>query len=301
MRFATFLAPDSPVERVGVVDGQRIFALPAGLALIDLLGDLPEAGRAALASAAAIFDAPGVRLLAPVPVPPSVRDFYAFEAHARTARATRGLDVDPDWYELPVFYFSNPAAITGPGDGIPVPPGCTELDYELEVAAVVGRPGSDLDRAGAEAHIAGFTVMNDWSARDLQRREMRLGLGPAKGKDFATSLGPVLVTPDELEPFRDGKAFNLAMTARVNGAEWSRGRLSDLYWSFGEMLAHASRGTMLRAGDVIGSGTCGTGCILELSAVHGSDAYPWLQPGDRVELTVDGLGTLANSVVAGAS
>ncbi len=298
MRFATFLAPDAPIERVGVVDGHRIFALPAGLALIDLLGDLPEAGRAALASPAGVFDPAEVRLLAPIPVPPSVRDFYAFEAHVRTARATRGLEVDPDWYELPVFYFSNPAAITGPGVAIPVPPGCAELDYELEVAAVVGRPGSDLDPATAEAHIAGYTVMNDWSARDLQRREMRLGLGPAKGKDFATSLGPVLVTADDLEPYRQNKAFNLAMTARVNGTEWSRGNLADLHWSFGEMLAHASRGTVLRPGDVIGSGTCGTGCILELSAVHGSEAYPWLGPGDEVELAVDGLGTLANSVTA---
>jgi len=299
MRFATFLAPGSPVERVGVVDGDRIFALPAGPALVDLLGDLPAAGRSARASPAAVFDTAEVRFLAPIPVPPSVRDFYAFEAHVRTARATRGLEMDPDWYELPVFYFSNPAAITGPGDDIPVPPGCTELDYELEVAAVVGRPGSDLGPATAEAHIAGYTVMNDWSARDLQRREMRQGLGPAKGKDFATSLGPVLVTPDELEPYRQDKAFNLAMTVHVNGVEWSRGRLSDLHWSFGEMLAHASRGTVLRPGDVIGSGTCGTGCILELSAVHGSAAYPWLGPGDRVELEVEVLGTLANTVVAG--
>jgi 2-keto-4-pentenoate hydratase/2-oxohepta-3-ene-1,7-dioic acid hydratase in catechol pathway len=298
MRFATFLASDS-TERVGVVDGESLFALAPGVALIDLLGDLPEAGRAALASPAAVFDTAEVRLLAAIPVPPSVRDFYAFEDHVRTARATRGLEVDPDWYELPVFYFSNPAAITGPGDAIPVPPGCAELDYELEVAAVVGRPGSDLEPATAEAHIAGYTVMNDWSARDLQRREMRLGLGPAKGKDFATSLGPVLVTPDELEPYRQNKAFNLAMTAGVNGAEWSRGNLADIHWSFGEMLAHASRGTVVRPGDVIGSGTCGTGCILELSAVHGSEAYPWLGPGDVVELAVDGLGTLANSVMAG--
>ncbi len=300
MRFATFLAPGSPVERVGVIDGERICALPAGVTLIELVGDLPGAGRAALASPDAVFAVSAVRFLAPVPVPPSVRDFYAFEDHVRTARATRGLEVDPDWYELPVFYFSNPAAIAGPGDDIAVPPGCAELDYELEVAAVVGRPGADLDPATAQTHIAGYTVMNDWSARDLQRREMRLGLGPAKGKDFATSLGPVLVTPDELEPYRENKAFNLAMTACVNGAEWSRGRLSDLYWSFGEMLAHASRGTVLRPGDVIGSGTCGTGCILELSAVHGSNTYPWLTPGDRVELAVEELGTLANTVVAGA-
>ncbi|MGH8993822.1 MAG: fumarylacetoacetate hydrolase family protein [Acidimicrobiia bacterium] len=299
MRFATFLAPGSPIERVGVVDGEQVFALAPGVTLLALLDDLAGAGRAALRSPEDVFDAGDIRFLAPLPVPPSVRDFYAFEAHVRTARATRGLEVDPDWYELPVFYFTNPAAVTGPDDDIAVPPGCAELDYELEVAAVVGRPGADLDPGRAEGHIAGYTVMNDWSARDLQRREMRLGLGPAKGKDFATSLGPVLVTPDELEPHRRDKAFDLVMTASVNGTEWSRGRLSDLYWSFGEMLAHASRGTALRPGDIVGSGTCGTGCILELSAVHGSARYPWLRPGDRVELVVEGLGTLTNPVVAG--
>jgi 2-keto-4-pentenoate hydratase/2-oxohepta-3-ene-1,7-dioic acid hydratase in catechol pathway len=298
MRFATFLAPHSPVGRVGVVEGDQVLALPAGPTMVDLLEDLSSAGAAARRSPDAVFDLGEVRLLAPVPVPPSIRDFSAFEDHVRTARATRSLEVEPDWYQLPVFYFSNPAAVVGPGVGIPVPPGCDELDYELEVAAVVGRPGADLDPATAEAHIAGYTVMNDWSARDLQRREMRLGLGPAKGKDFATSLGPVLVTPDELEPLRRDKAFDLAMTARVNGTEWSRGRLSDIYWSFGELVAHASRGTVLRPGDVIGSGTCGTGCILELSAVHGSSAYPWLTPGDMVELVVEQLGTLANGVVA---
>ena len=298
MRFATFLAPGSPLERVGVVEDDQIFALPPGATLVSLLPDLDEAGRTARRSPDGVFDVSEVRLRAPVPVPPSVRDFYAFEAHVRTARATRGLEVDPDWYQLPVFYFTNPAAITGPEEDIPVPPGCTELDYELEVAAIVGRPGADLDAVAAEAHIAGYTVMNDWSARDLQRREMRQGLGPAKGKDFATSLGPVLVTPDELEDRRRDRAFDLTMTASVNGTEWSRGNLADIHWSFGEMLAHASRGTVLRPGDVIGSGTCGTGCILELSAVHGSDAFPWLRPGNRVELSVEGLGTLSNSVVA---
>src|SRR5207245_790020 len=147
----------------------------------------------------------------------------------------------------------------------------------------------------------GFMVMNDWSARDLQRREMKLGLGPAKGKDFAASLGPVLVTADELEDHRteDGKAYALTMTARVNGREYSRGSLADMHWTFGELLAYASRGTELVAGDVIGSGTCGTGCILELSLVHGADAYPWLRPGDTVELEVEGLGRLRNPVIEG--
>jgi 2-keto-4-pentenoate hydratase/2-oxohepta-3-ene-1,7-dioic acid hydratase in catechol pathway len=207
--------------------------------------------------------------------------------------------MEPDWYQLPVFYFTNPAAIVGPFDDVPVPPGSEQLDYELEVAAIVGRGGSDLDPETAERHIAGLCVMNDWSARDLQRREMKLSLGPAKGKDFATSLGPFLVTPDELEPFRSGKAYGLAMTASVNGVEYSRASLAEIYWSFGEMLAYASRGTRLVPGDVIGSGTCGTGCILELSLVHGEEAYPWLKPGDEVTVKVERLGGMVSRIVPG--
>jgi fumarylacetoacetate (FAA) hydrolase len=212
-----------------------------------------------------------VRLLAPVLEPPSVRDFYAFEQHVKTARALRGQEVPPEWYEQPVFYFSNPAAIFGPEDAIPYPAGSAELDYELEVAAVIG--------AGGE--IGGFTIMNDWSARDLQRREMRVGLGPAKGKDFATSLGPVLVTADELGD---------TMVARVNGEERSRGRVSDMYYPWERIVEEAARNTHLRPGDVLGSGTVGTGCILE----HGDGR--WLEPGDVVELEVEGIGVLRNTV-----
>ena len=237
-----------------------------------------------------------------LPLPPvhNIRDFYAFEQHVRTARQRRGLEMDPDWYQLPVFYFSNPYAIIGPDADVRIAPGSAEMDFELEVAAIVGRAGADLDPDTAEQHIAGFCVMNDWSARDVQRREMKLSMGPVKGKDFATSLGPALVTPDELESARSAKAYDLAMVARVNGREYSRATLAGIYWSFGEMLAYASRGTWVRPGDVIGSGTCGTGCILELSLVHGADAYPWLQPGDVVELEVDRLGVLRNRVVEGA-
>jgi 2-keto-4-pentenoate hydratase/2-oxohepta-3-ene-1,7-dioic acid hydratase in catechol pathway len=235
------------------------------------------------------------RLLAPVAEPPSIRDFYAFEAHVATARGTRGLEVDPDWYQLPVFYFSNPSAVVSPGDEVRAPAGSAELDYELEVAAVIGFPVRDVDAGAGLASIAGYTVMNDWSARDLQRREMHHGLGPTKGKDFATSLGPVLVTPEEL-PGADAGRPRAAMVARVNGAEWSRGQLVDIHHSWGDLVAHAARNAWLRTGDVIGSGTVGTGCILELSAVHGHDRYPWLQPGDRVELEVDGIGVLVNTV-----
>ncbi len=229
--------------------------------------------------------------------PPSIRDFYAFEAHVATARRSRGLEMEPDWYELPVFYFSNPHNVLGDGDVVVAPSGCQELDYELEVAAVVGRRCRDLDPASAHEAIAGFTIMNDWSARDLQRREMRLGLGPSKGKDFATSLGPVVVPPSSLPGGPSGRP-QAAMVARVNGDEWSRGELADIHFSWGELLAHASRGSWLEEGDVIGSGTVGTGCILELSLVHGSERFPWLQPGDVVELEVEGIGVLRNTVGA---
>ena len=206
--------------------------------------------------------------------PPSVRDFYAFEQHVATAYARFGLAVPKEWYEQPVFYFSNPSAIYGPDDVIPYPRGSQQLDYELEVAAVIG----------ADGELGGFTIMNDWSARDLQRKEMRVGLGPAKGKDFATSLGPVVVTPDELGDLK------LEMVARVNGEERSRGNLGDMYHSWEAILERASENTQLVAGDVIGSGTVGSGCILE----HGDER--WLEPGDEVELEVEGIGVLRNRI-----
>lgn len=301
MRWATFRA-DAGEERAGVLVDEEIRALDPGVTLLGLLGEsggLQRAGDRAIRNPVDVFGLDSVQLMAPIPRPPSVRDFYAFEQHVRTARERRGLEMEPDWYELPVFYFSNPAAIVGPYDDVEVPPGTGELDFELEVAAVIGQPGSDLEPEIAEQHIAGFCVMNDWSARDLQRREMKLSMGPVKGKDSATTLGPFLVTPDELEDTRKERAFDLAMTATVNGKEYSRSSLAEIYWSFGEMVAYASRGTTVMPGDVIGSGTCGTGCILELSMVHGSDAYPWLEPGDEVVLEVERLGRIANKVVEG--
>src|SRR5512132_96802 len=218
-----------------------------------------------------------VELLTPVLHPPSVRDFYTFEQHVKAARARRGLEVPEEWYRIPVFYFSNPAVIYGPEAEIPYPEGTKELDYELEVAAIIGDGGK----------IGGFTIMNDWSARDLQRDEMKVGLGPSKGKDFATSLGPIVVTPDEF----DGSSAT--MIARVNGEERSRGDLADMYHSWDAMVAHAARNTALLPGDVLGSGTVGTGCILE----HGDGR--WLQPGDVVELEVEGMGVLRNRIGAG--
>ncbi|MGH2459735.1 MAG: fumarylacetoacetate hydrolase family protein [Chloroflexota bacterium] len=300
MKWATFTPPGDPADRAGLVVGARLHALEPGLTLLDLLGDdgerLARAGERVGSSPADVFQLDAVRLRPPIPNPATFRDFYAFEQHVRTARRGRGLEMIPEWYQIPVFYFSNPGALLGSGDDLVVPPDCQELDFELEVAAVIGRAGANLTPGDAEHAIAGFTVLNDWSARDLQRREMRLGLGPAKGKDFATSVGPFLVTPDELAPYRGGRAYALEMTARVNGAEYSRGSLADLYWSFGEMISYASRGVWLRPGDLIGSGTCGTGCILEQSFSDSPGRYPWLRPGDQVELQVEHLGTLGNYV-----
>ena len=296
MRLARYSSGRDGGIHVGLIEGDAIASLGSG----DGAGGQAHllhaamAGRGAVTGEAEPLDE--VVLLCPVPTPPSIRDFYAFEAHVATARASRGLEMDPDWYELPVFYFTNPAAVLGPHDDVRRPP-TAELDYELEVAAVIGVECADLAPGDWLDVVAGFTVMNDWSARDLQRREMALGLGPAKGKDFATSLGPILVTPDEL--LDDEGVPRGVMTASVNGEVWSRGELGDLHHGWGALLAHASRSTRLRVGDVIGSGTVGTGCILELGLVHGHERYPWLQPGDEVTLAVEGVGELTNRVVEG--
>jgi fumarylacetoacetate (FAA) hydrolase len=238
-----------------------------------------------------------VRLLAPLPRPRSLRDFYAFEQHVATARQQRGQPVPPAWYTMPVFYFGNHQAILGP-DALVALPRTEQLDYELEVACVIGRMGRNIEEDEARDYIAGFTIMNDWSARDVQSQEMRVGLGPAKGKDFATSLGPYLVTLDELEEYTsdDGERWRLEMIARVNGREYSRGNLADMHYSWSQIIAHASRDATLYPGDVLGSGTVGSGCILELTpeAVGG-----WLEPDDVVELEVTGLGTLKNRIVYG--
>ena len=243
MRWATFR--DAVGERVGLVDGDAVHALEPGTRLIDLLGDRGEALGAAAEKARSEepIGIAEVQLLAPVPRPPSVRDFYAFEQHVKTAKARRGLEMDPDWYKLPVFYFTNPAPSPVRTTTWPSPPALRPSTTSSRSPPSSARAAPISNPAKPKQHIAGFCVMNDWSARDLQIREMRQSLGPAKGKDFATAIGPVLVTPDELEPFRKGRAYDLAMTASVNGKEYCRASLADIYWSFGEMLAYASRGT----------------------------------------------------------
>lgn len=236
-----------------------------------------------------------VLLTASPPPVTQVRDFYAFEAHVRNARARRGLGMIAEWYDFPAFYFSNAQAVIGAEETVLCPRRTQELDYELEIATIIGKAGRNIPAHDAETYIAGYTIMNDWSARDIQRREMAIGLGPAKGKDFATSLGPFLVTPDELADKRAGKGYDLSMAARRNGVTLSRGNWKDIHWSFGELIARASEDCMLLPGDVIGSGTVGTGCILELGPEH---VGGWLKPGDVVELEVERLGVLRNTVGA---
>ena len=294
MRWCTY-SVDGGGPRAGLVVDDVVHGLPAATRLVDLLAvpsELEDAARRAQASPSETHPLAAVRLWAPIPEPPSVRDVMAFEEHVVTSTEALGLEVDPLWYEIPVFYFSNPAAILGPTDDVPIAPGSTAFDYELEIAAVIGTPGGDISAKDAEAHIAGYTILCDWSARDLQEREMKLNLGPAKGKDTATSIGPVLVTPDELEPLRSGNAYDMAMTASVNGRVYSSGNFSAIHWDFGALIEHASRGTRLRTGDIIGSGTVGTGCILELSRTHGADAYPWLEAGDVVTCSIPPIGEI---------
>jgi fumarylacetoacetate (FAA) hydrolase len=252
---------------------------------------LERARRAAESKRIALADA---TLHAPLLRPTTLRDAYAFETHVKTANANRDREVPAEWYKFPVFYFSNPGNVFGPDDEIPYPGYTDELDYELEIAAVIGKPGRDITPEDAPSHVFGYTILNDWSARDIQREEMKVGLGPGKGKDFATSLGPCIVTLDELSGRATGRpgVYDLPMRARVNGKEMSRGNFKDIYWSFGDIVARASQAVTLMPGDVIGSGTVGTGCLLELTKAKG----PWLKAGDEVELEIDGIGILKNSI-----
>lgn len=306
MRFASYEHRHQP--RVAVVDADGVlFPVPGLRSLTEVIsagGGLP----ALLDLGAATLDVPAgphvsqVRLLPPLR-PASVRDFVTFEEHVegvrRSVEGTGG--VPEQWYTAPTFYFTNPHAVYASGDDIPMPPGSAVLDFELEVAAVIGREGRDLTPGQAREHIIGYTVFNDWSARDLQSAEMKVGLGPCKGKDTATTLGPYLVTADELERHRDDDGFlRLALTAEVNGEVVGRDLLSNMSWTFEEMVAYASRGTRVVPGDVLGSGTCGNGgCLAELWGIRGEQTPPPLKPGDTVTLTVEGIGTVSNTVAPG--
>jgi fumarylacetoacetate (FAA) hydrolase len=270
--------------------------LAAGLR-VESVRDLVEGFRPRDEDDDALADAADLLFGPPLLNPPSIRDFYAFEGHVRTMWERRGGEVPEAWYRLPIFYFSNVSEVRGPDEPVWSPAASSELDYELEVAALVDTPAVDLSPERGDEAIGGYTIFNDWSARDLQREETTVRLGPAKGKDFAASFGPWLVTPDELAAARAPGANgpDLAMTAEVNGVETSRGRWSDAQFSFAEMVARASADARLRPGDLLGSGTVGSGCLLE---VKDATLGRYLEPGDEVVLRVDGLGALRTPIVA---
>lgn len=302
MRFVTYVSPSAGSDRVGLLVDEAVHGLPEER-LVDLLGDdgerLALAGERAQRDPVEVVALADVRLRAPIPQPPVVRDFASFEKHLRTSWEALGQPWPQEWYEMPTFYFQNAAAIHGPHDPVAIPPGTEKWDYELEIGAVVGREVANVGPDEAERVIAGYLLFCDWSARDVQAVEKRLGAGAVKSKDSATTIGPELVTPDELEPFRKGAAFDLRMTAHLNGELLSDGNLSEIHWSYGEMLSYASRGTRLLPGSVAGSGTVGTGCLLELVLVHGPERHRFLQPGDRVRLEVEQIGVLELDVVPG--
>src|SRR5690242_10499175 len=247
-------------------------------------------------------------LLAPTHSSTSFRYAYPFREHVATARRNRNAPMIPEFDQFPIFYFSNHNSIKGPGEIICMPDHLKKLDFELEVAIVICRPGKNIKAEEADEYIGGFMIMNDFSARALQADEMKLNLGPAKGKDFATAIGPWLVTPDELEEYKVepkenhiGNAYNLKMTARVNGVQVSEGNLADMEWTFAEIIERASYGVQLYPGDIIGSGTVGTGCFLELNGTGRLNKpdyeEQWLKEGDEIELEVEGLGILKNKIL----
>ena len=244
---------------------------------------------------AAVVDVEDIDVGAPLLEPRSFRDGYGFEGHVRTMWSRRDAEIPEAWHRLAIFYFSNVSEMRGPGEPVWAPAGSVELDYELEIGALIDTPARDLPRARAEEAIGGYTIVNDWSARDLQRDESAVRLGPAKGKDFATTIGPWLVTPDELEDARSRDGFDLTMTASVNGVETSRGRWSDIVHGFAELAARASADVRLRPGELLGSGTVGGGCLLE---IRETTIGRYLEPGDEVTLTVERLGSLTTPIVA---
>ena len=261
-------------------------------------------GRVSKDKGIAISD---VAMLAPVPFPTSCRDGYAFRQHVATARRNRSLPMIEAFDEFPIFYFTNHHSVQGPGDIVCMPDHFEKLDFELEAAIVVCKQGKNISADEADNYIGGLMIMNDMSARVLQMEEMQLNLGPAKGKDFSTVIGPCLVTLDELEGFETapkdnhiGKAWNLQMTCKVNGIEVSRGNLIDMNWTFAEILERCAYGTNIYPGDVIGSGTVGTGCFLELNGTgklnNSTYQEQWLQPNDVVEMTIEGIGILVNNI-----
>ena len=239
-----------------------------------------------------------LNILSPLNKVNSFRDAYAFRQHVEAGRRNRGLEMIPEYDEFPVFYFSNPNSIIGPGDVVLEKEYFKKLDFELEIAVIVSKKGKNISKSEALNYIAGFTIMNDWSERHIQMKEMKLNLGPAKGKDFATSIGPYLVTPNELDDVKiesdDGERYNLKMKAYINDSLVSEDNFKNMTWTFAQIIERASFGTELYPGDIIGSGTCATGCFLELN--QGNNNPKWLKEGDTVRLEIDRLGSLSNKI-----
>ena len=263
---------------------------------VEALREIPELYEPADADDDALAQGDDLSFGPPILRPSSLRDFYAFERHVATVWARRDQPVPEAWYRLAIFYFSNVSEIRGPGEPVWAPRGSNELDFELEICALIDTPVKDLPAPRGEEAIGGYMLMNDWSARDLQRDETAVRLGPAKGKDFATTIGPWLVTPDELADKRQAQGFDLPATATVNDTEIGRGTWGDIHYSFGTMVERASADVRLLPGDLIGSGTVGSCCLLESREESGFDR--WLEPGDEVTLRVERLGTLKTPVVA---
>jgi 2-keto-4-pentenoate hydratase/2-oxohepta-3-ene-1,7-dioic acid hydratase in catechol pathway len=295
MRFATYQHHDA--ERAGLVEGSVIRPLPSGTTVLGLI----EAGSLLAAEPADEAPVPlaEVRLLPPLH-PSSIRDFVGFEAHIEgVARAQEGTGIPPAWYEAPAFYFTNPHAVIGAYDDVAIFPGAGAFDFECELATVIGTAGRNLSPGQAREHIAGYTLFGDWSARDLQRLESRLPFGFAKGKDGAHTLGPWLVTADELERFRQPDGYlDLTLTVALNGTVLGKDSLASMSWLLEEQIAYASRGAWVMPGDVLGSGTFGGGCLAEFWGRAGRREPPPLKPGDVVSFTAEGIGTISNTVVA---
>ena len=326
MKLVTFLN-DKNEERTGIFTSNRYWDMAESASQIskqlpnNMIGFL-NAGEAAMDTARKVETAANegkidsfvenVRLLAPVPHPTSCRDGYAFRQHVATARRNRGVDMIPEFDQYPVFYFTNHNAVMGPGDLMVEKDHLERLDFELEAAVVIGKRGKNVSSSEADAYIAGYTIMNDFSARTLQMEEMKLNLGPAKGKDFATAIGPWLVTPDEFEDRKKatdfGAKYSLRMTASHNGKQISDGNLDSMNWTFAEIVERCAYGVEIFPGDVIGSGTVGTGCYLELNGTWrleaekaGKEFTPtWLQNGDTITLEIERLGVLEHKIVQSA-
>jgi 2-keto-4-pentenoate hydratase/2-oxohepta-3-ene-1,7-dioic acid hydratase in catechol pathway/glyoxylase-like metal-dependent hydrolase (beta-lactamase superfamily II) len=306
MKWVTYRSADG--QRTGVLSGDLIQAMPGGVTLLELVGrgaeGLREAGEQALASASEVVRLDEVTLLAPIPRPPSIRDSVCFLDHMRNCQAALGAGrkVADSWYRIPAFYFACPATVLGPYDDVSMAPGSAWQDFELEIAAVIGTTGKDLTVEQAEQSIIGYMIFNDWSARDLQQLESQLAVGQAKGKDSGVTLGPYLVTPDELSPYRRDGKLSLQVSALVNDAEIGSGSTDQMDWTFGEVISYASRGVTLSPGDVFGSGTVPTCTLIEHLSLGALESFPgWLGDGDIVTLRVQGLGETRQTVRASSA